>query len=481
MKKGLIATLGVAVLLLAVLVGTTGASGDDSIEVVAYFDDASPLTSGNVVKAAGVDVGTVDSIKIDDGRAKVTLKLDRAVLPLHKDVTATITNQDLLGERFVKLERGSDDQPELSEPMIIPEKQTSRVVDLQDVLNSVDTPTAEGLSALLTESGEALRGHGKKADKALAALAPALRQADDLAAILRDQNKLLGRLVDTASPVASALATKDGKAMNQLVESSTRLLEGIAAERAALQTSLAELPSTLSSARQTLAELVGTAGPATRTLRKLRPVTDDLPEISKELTRFANAADPALASLPPVLKEADRLLEQAAPVVNQLRPAGNGLVSTARSADELTDDALSGKSLVDLMEFAKGWSLATSDYDAISHYFKAMIPLSPNAVGDDLNALVPALPDDVLHNLPIPSAPDLHLPGREDDRSQQGDGGKQSKRGAKADEGTDSTPQQGNLGTLLEGLLGGQRSQSATGLSAEQEQNLLQQILGGSR
>lgn len=469
MKKGILAAVAVLVLLVATAAGKAGGSDSDPVEVVAMFSDASPLLPGNVVKAAGVDVGTIESIEVDHGKAKVTMKIDPAALPLHQDVTATITTQDLLGERFVTLDRGSADKPELSSPMVIPEEQTSRVVDLQDVLNSVDTPTAEGLSALLTESGEALRGHGETTDKALAALAPALRQADDLAAILRDQNELLGRLVDTAQPVASSLATKDGKAMDNLVESATQLLESLSAERQALQTSLTELPSTLVSARATLAELAGVTGPATRTLRALRPVTGDLSEISKELTRFANAADPALGSLPPVLKEAKRLLDQAAPVVAALRPAGNGLVSTARSADQLTDVALSGKSLTDLMEFVKGWSLATSDYDAISHYFKAMVPLSPNALGDTAAGLLPGLPDDILHGLPVPSAPDLNLPGR---------------KGADAEdtpEGTGETPPSDPAGLdgLLDGLLGGKKSQSATGLSSTQEQNLIQQILGG--
>jgi len=474
MKRGIIATLGVIALLAALLVGTTGASEKESVKVVAYFSDASPLVKGNAVKAAGVDVGTIESIEIDKGRARVEMELDHSVLPLHEDVTATITNQDLLGERFIMLDRGSDGQPELEEPMEIPEKQTSRVVDLQDVLNAVDTPTAEGLAALLTESGEGLRGQGKKANRALAALAPALRQADDLASILRDQNELLGNLVDTASPVAAALATKKGRSMDQLVDSATRLLDSVSAERAALQTSMEQLPSTLASAQATLAELAGTARPATRTLRRLRPITDDLPTISKELRRFADAADPALGSLPPVLEEAKRLLDKAAPVVADLRPAGDGLVSTMRSADQLTDGALSGKSLIDLMEFVKGWSLATSDYDAISHYFKAMIPLSPNALGDTAAGLVPGLPDDILHGLPMPSAPDLHLPGRKDEPDKADTKGTRDDRGGQ-------TPKN-DLGTLLDGVLGGSRtSQSATGLSAQQEQNLLQQILGGSR
>lgn len=461
-KRSIVAVVGALALVAVLFSGGGSGPDDDHVEVVAVFSDASPLLPGNVVKAAGVDVGTVESIEVEDGKAHVSMIIERAALPLHQDVTATITTQDLLGERFVRLDQGSADKPALGEPMVIPEAQTSRVVDLQDVLNSVDTPTAEGLSALLTESGEALRGHGKDADLALKALAPAMNQADDLAAVLKDQNALLGRLVDSAEPVASALATKDGKSLDQLVASATQLLESLASERGALQASLNGLPATLSSARATLAELAGVADPATRTLRALRPVTSDLTEISKELKRFANAADPALASLPAVLKEAKRLLDNAAPVVSALRPGGKALPPTANAAERLSDVALSGQSLTDLMEFAKGWSLATSDYDAISHYFKAMVPLSPNALGDTAGALLPGLPDDILHDLPVPTAPDLGLPGREE-------------------EGAAAPADSSVVGDLLNGLLGGPKSQSATGLTAQQEQNLIQQILGGRK
>lgn len=445
------------------LVALLGASfmdrgpSDDEVEIVAVFDDASPLVPGNVVKAAGVDVGTIDDVELRGGKAHVTMRIDRKVLPLHEDATATITTQDLLGERFVRLDRGSADAAELGSPMTIPVERTRRVVDLQDVLNAVDTPTSVALASLLTETGEGLRGQGKQADKAIAALAPAMRQAEDLAAILEDQNGLLTRLLDNAQPVATALAGDQGRQLDRLVASATTSLEIVASEREALQSSLRQLPSTITSSRAALAELAGVADPARRTLASLRPITDDLDDVSGELRRFANAADPALGSLPPVLDRADDLLRQAAPVVAALRPAARDLVPTAASGARLTNTALSRKSLTDLLEFVKGWSMATSDYDAISHYFKAMVPLSPNALGDTAAGIAPALPDGFAHDLPVPTAPDLGLPGRDDSRN----------------------PLDNLLGGGLLG--GGSRDDSATGLSAQQETSLLDQLLGGAR
>ncbi|WP_067430579.1 MlaD family protein [Nocardioides jensenii] len=430
---------------------------DDQVRVVAMFSDASPLVPGNVVKAAGVTVGSITDIDLEGGRAEVEMVVDRDVLPLHEDVTATITTQDLLGERFVDLDRGSPDAPELSGKMVIDEKHTSRVVDLQDVLGSLDTPTSTALAALLTESGEALKGRGKAADRAIAALGPAMTQTRDLAAILSDQNDLLGQLVDNAQPVASALATDKGRSLDHLVGSAAESLDIVASEREMLRSALEELPGTITSARSALAELAGVADPATRTLASLRPVTDDLETISGELQRFADAADPALASLPPVLRKADQLLAQAAPVVAALRPAAKDLVPTSQAAERLTTGAVSGQNLTNLLEFVKGWSMATSDYDAISHYFKAMVPLSPNALGDTAAGLLPVLPDDILHDLPVPAAPEIPLPGRPGSETRK-----------KSNAPASKTPQ-----------TEAPDPQSATGLSTEQENNLLEQLLGG--
>jgi phospholipid/cholesterol/gamma-HCH transport system substrate-binding protein len=419
---------------------------DGPIKVDAVFADASPLVAGNVVKASGVEVGKITAVKLRDGQAHVQMVVDRSVLPLHDDVKATITTQDLLGERFVRLERGSPSAPVLKEPMVIDTAHTHRVVDLQDVLNSVDTPTSTALAALVTESGEGLKGRGQQADKALAALAPAMTQTKDLAAILSEQNTLLTHLVDNAQPVASALGSHQGRDLDHIVDSANTALTAVAANRESLRASLRQLPQTIASARATLAQLSGVADPATRTLASLRPVTDDLDDISGELQRFADAADPALASLPPVLDRANVLLGEAAPVVAALRPAAKDLVPTAASVQRLSSGALSGKNLTNLMEFVKGWSMATSDYDSISHYFKAMVPLSPNSMGDTAAGVVPALPDDLIHGLPVPTAPQL--------------------------------PQKGRRNSSPAGSASA--NDSATGLSEHQENSLVDQLLGGS-
>lgn len=446
-------------------------SGSGTVHLTATFADASPLVKGNVVKAGGVDVGKITGISLVDGKARVSMDVDKDVLPLHRDAALTITTQDLLGERFLNLDTGSADAPALSAPYTIPEKDTKRVVDLQDVLNALDDPTSTALAQLITGAGDGLTGQGKNAAALLKQLAPTMANAKDLASVLDEQNDLLGKLVESATPPAQALASGDGQNLDSLVSSTTRTLETVASSRAALESALQQLPSTIQSARATLATLAGVATPTTNTLASLRPVTDDLSSISTELRNFSDAADPALASLPAVLNRADALLDQAAPVVTALKPGTSQLPSVSASARTLSDGALSGSHLSDLMEFVKGWSMATNGYDAISHYFRAMVPLDPKALGDIVGGIVPGLGNPV-PNVPVPTVPQPGAP-------------KPSQAPQAAPNLTDTL---NGLTGAVGGLLGGSSPQSShsqtdqgnvTGLSQTQENNLLTQLLGG--
>ncbi|WP_165034931.1 MlaD family protein [Candidatus Protofrankia californiensis] len=422
----------------ATTIGPSGNNDQGSI-LTATFSDAWPIVAGNRVKAAGVDIGTVESVRLQGGRAVVQMKIQDALRPLHKDARATIQSKNLLGERFISIDPGSPDAPELGEPAMIDTAHTSRDVDLQEVLNSLDTPTSTALGALLTSLGEGVDGNGEQVAGAIKALAPAMQQSGELAQILDEQNSLLTRLVDQAQPVANALASDHGSDLDKLVDSSTQTMTAVAAQRQAVDDSIRQLPATLVQARATLARLSGVADPTTATLSSLRPVTDELTDMSSELRQFSEAADPALASLQPVLDRGNAMLDEAAPLVHSLLPAGGELRDVAQSGRQLAENVL-GDHLTQLMEFMKGWALATSDYDAISHYFKAILPISPSPVLRAVAGPVPGLPDNPAPNLTLPVLPRLPLPGRAGDSSD------------------------GN---------------SATGLTQSQENSLLGQLLGG--
>jgi phospholipid/cholesterol/gamma-HCH transport system substrate-binding protein len=392
---------GLALVASAVVAVTTiGASSPDAgtgdqVRVLARFADASPLLAGNDVRLAGVKVGEIAGMRVVDGAAEVVMDLDRTVLPLHSDSRATIRPVTLLGERFVDLNRGSPDAPVMRPTDEISIDRTGQATDLDQILDVVDDPTGEALGALVGVLGDGLGGNGQNVDDAIKALEPAMTRTDELASILSDQNDTLNSLVDSLEPVASSLATEDGKALDRLVGSAHGLLGTTAANQEDLRASVQELPGTIGSARTTLGELAGTAREAGPTLAALRPTTDNLQQVSRELIAFAESADPALASLQPVLDEAKGLMDEVRPVATSLREQGPDTVDTVTGAEPLVRDLTDNRGNV--MEFLKRWALTTNAKDGLTHYFRAFTDVTPmiatsNIPGEGGNAGVGGTP-----------------------------------------------------------------------------------------
>lgn len=85
------------------------ASSSGSYTVTARFDNIGGLKAKAAVKTAGVVVGRVESIGLDEKtfQARVTIAMDkRYVFP--KDSSLKILTSGLLGEQYVGLEAGAD-------------------------------------------------------------------------------------------------------------------------------------------------------------------------------------------------------------------------------------------------------------------------------------------------------------------------------------------------------------------------------------
>lgn len=462
----------VAVLLVTAGIARAVSSDDgDVLKVDADFKDASPLITGNDVRLNGVKVGTIDRIRVVNGGARLSLELDPEALPVYADAKLSSRPVSLLGERYLDLDPGTDQAKPLREGAVLPQSQTGSATDLDEVLNVLDKPTSQSLAALVTTLGVGLDGNGKDVAAAVKALAPAMRDTSKLSGVLKDQNQVLASLVDSLEPVARGLAADDGSALDSLVDSANRMLDSTATNEVAFRTMLKELPGTLTSARTTLQELQGTAESATPTVKALRPTTKNLTAISKELQSFADSADPALRSANPVLEKAEKLIEEATPVADRLREQGPDITSTARSLRPLTKQ-LGGSDFTTVMEFFKGWALATNGRDGLAHYFRAGTVITPYTV----TGLIPSLDGNRPLNLTDPTA---------DEPSKNGAPNTDEKaEAAAASEAARSVTD--GLGGVLDNLLPGLLSPrptsdgGVTGLNEKQERGVLGFLLGGS-
>lgn len=442
-----VAVVAVAVLGLggtAAGITTEGVHGP--MTVVAEFADASPLLVGNDVKVHGVKVGEVADMVVTPGNtAKVLLSLEPEAMPVHSDATVTVRPVSLLGERFIDLDRGSPKAPLLEAGDVIGMDRTAQAPDLDQVLNTLDDPTGQSLAALVTVLGDGMAGNGENVDATIRSLASSMRRTGELVDVLGEQNELLTGVVGNLEPVAGALAADNGAALDRLVGTADRLMGATAANSEALDRTLAELPGTLTEARSTLSRLAGVAEETTPNLRALRPVTENLVDISGELRAFADSADPALASATPVLRRAKDLIAAARPVVEQLRKAGPDVASVAADSKPLA--AALDANLGNVLGFIRNWALTTNGYDGLSHYFRAMIIVHPEL----LTAQVPGA-------TPLDAVTESRAPGKKGPLPKV----------------ADALP--GTGGLLAPGSTD---NGGVTGLSEEQEGGILRFLIGG--
>jgi len=110
---GIFVALGVAALLgLAMKVGNlTSSKIGETYIVTAAFENVGSLKPHAPVKSAGVAVGRVDSIIFNSKNyeAVVTIKIDKRY-NFPKDTFANIYTAGLLGEQYVGLEAGGDEE-----------------------------------------------------------------------------------------------------------------------------------------------------------------------------------------------------------------------------------------------------------------------------------------------------------------------------------------------------------------------------------
>ncbi|MDH0746308.1 outer membrane lipid asymmetry maintenance protein MlaD [Pseudomonas sp. GD03842] len=102
-----------ALLLLALRVsGLSASTTTDSYKLYANFDNIAGLTVRAKVTMAGVTIGKVTAIDLDHDTftGRVTMEVDKRVNNLPSDSTASILTAGLLGEKYVGISVGGDDQ-----------------------------------------------------------------------------------------------------------------------------------------------------------------------------------------------------------------------------------------------------------------------------------------------------------------------------------------------------------------------------------
>ena len=189
---------------------------------------AGGLRPGSEVRIAGIRVGSVDSIdRAAHNTTMVTLAISDAGLPLHRDATLAIRPRLILeGSFYVALSPGSPHAPELASGAIIPRRQTSVPVQLDQVLDTFDLATRGALHRSIRQLADGLggsRGGRTGTSGARQTVRDLAKQLDSLRRVARaargTRSGDLGAAIESSAATTAQLAT-DPVALADLVTNS---------------------------------------------------------------------------------------------------------------------------------------------------------------------------------------------------------------------------------------------------------------------
>jgi phospholipid/cholesterol/gamma-HCH transport system substrate-binding protein len=258
----------------------------------AQFASAINIKPKSPVRIAGVNVGKVTGIKRQGSTGLVSMEIEGRGLPLHSDATVKIRPRIFLeGNWFVELQPGSPSTNTLSSGATLPSTQSSDPVQLDQVLDALNTDTRANLQDFLIGYGDGLTRKPSKADNAeqdaevrginaaealnkAYARAPSAERGGAIInqAIGGTEQHDLSKLVLSIGKVTSALNVHEQQ-LGELIGNFNVFFRSFANQSSSLRAAVAVLPSSLRKIDNGLREL-DLAFPATKTF-----ATDILPGV----------------------------------------------------------------------------------------------------------------------------------------------------------------------------------------------------------
>ncbi len=367
-----------------IVIGIVREAGDDDTNdayyVRAIFDNASTIVGGEDVKIAGVPVGVISDMNVtEENKAAVTLRIDNeAFTPWRADASCTIRAQGLIGEKFVECEPGSTDAPKLRRiregdgegERLLPVENTSSPVDIDLINNVMRLPYRQRLSILLDEFGSALAGRGEELNEIIHRANPALRETDEVLAILADQNRDLARLARDADEVLGPLA-RERESFADFVVQANATGEATAERRDDIRRGIELLPDFLAELEPLMADLEGFTDQGTPLLRDLGDAAPALGRLIEAQGTLADASRESLPSLGDALERGRPALLRSQPLIQDLTKLGKQLAPVSVDLDDLLRSLDQTGGLKRLNETLYYSALSVNGFDEIGHYLRA--------------------------------------------------------------------------------------------------------------
>jgi phospholipid/cholesterol/gamma-HCH transport system substrate-binding protein len=372
--------------------------------VYAISDNSVNVRSGDPVRIAGIDVGTVNGTSQGPGQTtKISFSLQNSGLPIHTDATVTIRDRLFLeGSYYLALDPGSPGAPAVHDGFTIPESNVSSPVQFYKLLSTFNLPTRQSLDNIINNINVGFGpGPGKpESDSGAGALK---RAVPSLTPLFKDTSYIsqaltgthandVERLLSSAANVASTLAgssTQLANLVSGLDSASTALATDdgdVAQSVSGLDKVLQIAPSSLSAVDHSLPPLAKLGQALDPSLRLAPPIIDGITTAVNELAVVVAPAERRglLTSLKATFEQFPSLLSllgQAFPITKQVTDCLNTHV-TPILQETVPDGSLSTHEPVwqDFVHFLPGVASATGSFDGNGPYTRTLLGAGTDTV-----------------------------------------------------------------------------------------------------
>jgi len=133
-------------------------AGSDGYRVWALLDDATGIPKSSQVKVAGIPIGQVESIRLQDGKARIDMRI-RPDVPLYDDAAVAKVSSSLLGEYFLAVAPGTEGKNQLQDgdriKFVVEAATTDQILkDVADITKQVKKVADSLAGSIGTKQGE---------------------------------------------------------------------------------------------------------------------------------------------------------------------------------------------------------------------------------------------------------------------------------------------------------------------------------------
>ena len=256
------------------------------------LSDAQAVTAGQgqTVRVAGVRIGDIGKVELEDGKAVVGLEIDPEYKGLIRDdATALLRSKTGLKDMFLEVDPGNG-KP-LQDGDRIPMENTSPDLDPDEFLSALDSDTRDYLKLLITGAGKGLAGHGDDLRAVFKRFEPLHRDLARVTEAVATRRENLKRLVNRYGLLVQELGGKDHE-LTRLVQQANSVFSAFASEDQNVSAFVSKLPSTLGETKTALGKVDKLGQQLGPTLESLRPAFRELDDANQAVIPLAEKGTP---------------------------------------------------------------------------------------------------------------------------------------------------------------------------------------------